>query len=341
MSEEPFKVSELLFSIVLAALFSILSFLGAVAIQFLPFNDGAKAKLGVWAFIGFFLIISFILIICIFVYAYIGLRGNKQILNHMRAHWKTFVVILFIIIAIVVISYIMFLGLINLPSINQIVNFLSQPNVNSSLMLLFTGLVAIATIAYAILTNSLVSETQQMKEIQHLPQITISVQTRAEWINFIDMQIKNTGFGPAYNISFNVLEDFVYDKNQKLSDLSLIKNGLKYLGPNQKIQFFLTSFAEDTELKKKPFKIKVNYKDFLGRIKDETFEIDLNELMGLRQLGEPPLYKISKSMETLTTAVNHLSMDFHKLKVIRYTKAEIDKQNKAFLKRARNQKKKK
>jgi hypothetical protein len=48
----------------------------------------------------------------------------------------------------------------------------------------------------------------------------------------------------------------------KLSEIGFIKIGLKYLAPNQKIQFFLTSLTENYEEKlKKPIEIKITYEN--------------------------------------------------------------------------------
>ena len=221
----------------------------------------------------------------------------------------------------------------------EIISFLSQPEVIGVLTLLFTCVVAISTSVYAVLTWSLVKETKKMREIQTNPLIGIGVQTREEWINFIDMKIENVGHAPAYNIKFKVISDFEYAKGQKLSELNLIKHGLDYLGPNQKIQFFLTSFLEDAENKKIPFEIEVSYENSFHETKKRLFKIDLTQLIGLLQLGEPPLYKMSKSIEKLSQNIEHLSSGFKKMKIIRYTKKEIEDENKKFLEAIKKQQK--
>jgi len=111
--------------------------------------------------------------------------------------------------------------------------------------------VSIATAVYAILTWKLVSETRKMREVQTEPKIFVTIQPREEWINFIDLVIQNTGLGPAYNIKFEVNPDFEYVKGKFLSELGFVKNGLKCLAPNQKLQFFLTSMIENPEEKLK------------------------------------------------------------------------------------------
>jgi hypothetical protein len=54
---------------------------------------------------------------------------------------------------------------------------------------------------------------------------------------------------------------------EKLSELNLFKNGLKYMAPKQKIKFFLTSLAENNECKETPIIIEVRYRDLYGKKK--------------------------------------------------------------------------
>jgi hypothetical protein len=92
-------------------------------------------------------------------------------------------------------------------------------NQNSGVFtIIFSAVVAIATMVYAILTWRLVSETRKMREVQTEPKISITIQPREAWINFIDMVIQNIGLGTAYNIKFKVNTDFEYKKGNFLSE---------------------------------------------------------------------------------------------------------------------------
>ena len=198
--------------------------------------------------------------------------------------------------------------------------------------IVFSGFVAIATVVYAILTWKLVSETRKMRVSQFMPHISIIFEPREEWINFIDLKIKNNGLGSAHNIKFKLLSNLNYKDGERLSEMNLMKNGLKYLAPNQEIKFFYTSLAENYDSKKEPIKIKVFYKDILGKIHKELFIMDFTELMGRTQLGEPPIYKIAKNIEHIQKDINHLSTGFHKLKTIIYTKKDIQEEHNKHMK---------
>jgi hypothetical protein len=203
---------------------------------------------------------------------------------------------------------------------------------------IFSALVAIATIVYAILTWRLVSETRKMRESQTEPKLSVTIQPREEWINLIDMVIKNIGLGPAYNIKFKVKPDFEYKKGKFLSDLGFMKNGLRYLAPNQKIQFFLTSMIDNFEEKvKNSFEIKIIYQNSIAKKYEDVYVIDFSHLIGLSQLGEPPLYKLAKNIEKIQKDIHHLSTGFHKMKVIRYTKEDIEEETKQLFQQINNQ----
>jgi len=202
----------------------------------------------------------------------------------------------------------------------------------------FSAVVAIATIVYAILTWRLVSETRKMREAQTEPKISVTIQPREEWISLIDMVIQNIGLGPAYNIKFEIKPDFEYAKGNFLSELGLIKSGLRYLAPNQKLQFFLTSMIENFEEKtKKPFKVKVTYQNSMGKKYEDAYVIDFSQLIGLRRLGRPPLYEIAKNIEKIKEDLHLLSIGFRRMKVIRYTKEDIEEEQEQLLER-KNQK---
>ena len=55
-------------------------------------------------------------------------------------------------------------------------------------------------------------------------------------------------------------------------------------------------------------------------------------------MGEPPLYKIAKNVEEIKKDIHNLST-FHKIKVIRYTKEDVEEETKQLLERSKQPKK--
>ena len=171
-------------------------------------------------------------------------------------------------------------------------------NQNSGLCLvIFSGVVALATVFYVILTifyvlltMGLVSETKKMREAQTEPNVFVSISSTEERTYLKNLLIQNIGLGAAYNIKFEVDPDFEYAKRRMLSELNFVKNGLHCLAPNQKISFFIASIPEIVMKKKKSFfEIKVKYENRLGKTYKDTYLIDFSVFFDLRHIKESHL----------------------------------------------------
>lgn len=72
------------------------------------------------------------------------------------------------------------------------------------LNVIFSGLVAISTVVYAVLTWQLVSETRKMREAQQEPKFLVTTQPREDSLDFVEMIVKNIGLEPAYEVKFEI-----------------------------------------------------------------------------------------------------------------------------------------
>lgn len=197
-----------------------------------------------------------------------------------------------IVIAIVLLS----LYYIVIPNLNFI-------NANSgALSVLFSGLVAIATMIYAILTWKLVSINEDLKN----PDVIINFEPSSKWISFVYIIIKNIGKEPAYDIKFDIEPDFEFSKGKYLSELGFMK-GIKYLGPNAEKKSFLMSMAEKNEGKLKPFDIGISYKNKKGKQLENICSFDFSEWSGMSEIGEDPMEVISKSMKTISKTLDKVA----------------------------------
>ncbi len=146
-----------------------------------------------------------------------------------------------------------------------------------------------------------------MRKAQTEPHISAIIQSKEEYINWIDMIIQNIGLGPAYNVKFEINPDFE-DGNIKLSEVGFIKNGLPYFAPNQKFEFFLTNLAENYQDKiKTAFQVKITYENTIHELRSNTYLIDLSQQSSLPKLGVPPIYQISENLKSIDTTLNEIS----------------------------------
>ena len=72
----------------------------------------------------------------------------------------------------------------------------------------------------------------------------------------------------------------------------------------------------------------------------EIFTIDFSKLGDLSQLGESPLHSLANNVKGINNELHLLATGFHKLKTIVYTKKDLEKENKEWLKHNRQKKQK-
>ncbi len=200
-------------------------------------------------------------------------------------------------------------------------------NNSGSVLVILTLVLAVITGIYAFLTWRMVKETKRMREIQSEPNISIYFKSKEEYIGLIDLIIKNIGQGPAFNIKFTVNPDFKYTDQKNISELNLFKNGVHHLAPGQQIVIFLNSLVVMIDKKLcMNFDVTVNYVNSARKKFQNTYNIDLSEIVGLRRVGEPPLKKISDQLEKMKEAMEKMISYYPQLKVIAYTKKDIDEE---------------
>jgi len=194
-----------------------------------------------------------------------------------------------------------------------------------ALSIVFAGVVAASTVAYAVLTWRLTKETIAMREAQTDPHIAVSVEPHAGFINLIEMVIENHGPGPARNVTFQLDGDFIVDKESgtRLSETHLFRYGISYLSPRQHVRFFMGSLVEHQELlDAEPMHVRVRCEDSAGKLRTNDCYLDVRYLKGLSQLGRPDLCKIAEAAEKLASEVNRLASGSHQLHVVTQTKLD-------------------
>ena len=195
-------------------------------------------------------------------------------------------------------------------------SFLEFLNHNSgAFTVIFSALLTIVTAIYVFLSWKLVKETKKMREEQIKPKVLIRLQPNEIWPNFFYLIIENTGLGVAKDIKFEIERDFELFKGSFLSDLGMVKNGIKYLVPRQKLQFFFTDIRDDfAEKKNTVIPIRIFYQDNFGNKYSEFFLIDFSPYIGLSWIGRPPIYNISKHLENINKEIEKFRRLYEQVK---------------------------
>lgn len=200
-----------------------------------------------------------------------------------------------------------------------------------ALSVVFGAVVMMSTVVYARLTAALVRETTRMRQAQSDPEVVVRLQPSEAWMSLIELVVENNGMGTAYDLKLEATTDLEYAPGKRLSELGLFKHGLRTLGPRQGMKTFLMSVAGKVDQIETSnalqFAVTARYRTAFNATVERRFDLDLRFLLGLVEVGVPPLKKIAEAVEAIQKEVKHLSSGFHRLKVIAYTKADIDKEN--------------
>jgi hypothetical protein len=222
----------------------------------------------------------------------LGIRGLK--ITNME--------ILVFFIAVIICSLIVLaLMLFNIIQVNTYGH-------NGDYILLFTGISAISTLVYAILSlklvdetaksaslsSQLVEETRKARDFQIQPLISIYLEgTR---LSFIDTIIQNDGLGGAKNIKLTSDLDISYLPNKKISQLGYFNEGIQYLPPRSRIRIIPTYMLGDSSKINIKHNITVKYEDILGRPYERTIQLNYSEFNGYI----PEKSSLVKSLETIS-----------------------------------------
>lgn len=164
---------------------------------------------------------------------------------------------------------------------------------NEKFQLLFSGVVALSTVFYSILTWKLVSETRRMREFQITPDINIYFERSEADASFMHIVFKNSGLGFAKNVKFQILKNFTSYDNEfyDLKNKGIVKNGVDSLYSNQSFKFFFTDLSQNYEMKMSDtLEIRVTYNDINNKRYSKDINLSLIELSGFSILTPPDNY---------------------------------------------------
>jgi len=198
--------------------------------------------------------------------------------------------------------------------------------INETILIISNICLVVFTFVLAVFTYFLYSEAKKTREYQielNKPELSVVFEPSKRYIQWINIHIKNIGKSPIYNLELEKVEgDIACFNGKKISELEYLKK-INYLQPEQEIvQFFFNFVSNKTKPEEIKFKLFFKYSDEKRYVYRKKFAIDFSQFMNMSQLGEEPLFKISKNIEEIKENIRHLSTGFSKLQVITQTKKE-------------------
>jgi hypothetical protein len=204
---------------------------------------------------------------------------------------------------------------------------------NALVTLVFTAVVAISTVVYAVLTARLVDETSRMRQAQTEPKLSAYFEPKEEFVNYGYLYIKNIGLGPAYEIRVSMKpEGSIAGSEYLIKDFVKVKafeRGLNYLGPGQVLRSGFTSMVENYQDKiGAVLHISLDYKCADGSSKNEVCRVHFSELEGYGGLGKPHLYSIAQSLEKIQKDIHNLTTGSSEPKVHTFDREDRERERK-------------
>lgn len=207
------------------------------------------------------------------------------------------------------------------------------------LTLVFTFFVALSTVGYAILTRRLTFETIKMRKAQTDPKVVIYLKQNSASNSFLDVVIENIGTGQAYDIKVTVINELQIKDNNgvMLSSLGFVKHGVSQLAPSQSIKAWYFSFLGIyEEVIDKEIELEITYRNESKERLSEKVYINLNQYEQITTIGEDPVKKISKDIDSIKKSLEKISTGSIKVETYnREDRIEQKKELEAFLQKRR------
>lgn len=150
-----------------------------------------------------------------------------------------------------------------------------------------TGVLAIATFGVAYATKRAAEATEKTIEAQYKPWVIMYVKPNWQG-SMIDLLVENSGFGPAYDISFNLPDYFPYYAegiDPETADMPAnwvggpLRNGMSYLAPGQQWRSYWGQYGALLKgLENKPVEVEISFSTAKGTKEISRCALDIRDL---------------------------------------------------------------
>ncbi|MDE0141694.1 MAG: hypothetical protein OXI80_13315 [Caldilineaceae bacterium] len=185
---------------------------------------------------------------------------------------------------------------------------------DETLIVWFTGVVAVSTVFYVILTGWLATETWKTRMAYVEPRVSVRVELDSSGHHGYELVIANEGQGVAKNVRFKFEGDPTYFRDSfvtggppTVDQLPVIKNGLEFLEKDQNIRIPIgtVSNEEYERAAKSPWTFKVKYENLYGKNRKVTHTVDFSLLRGTFFMPNR-LKEIAENLESISKGIGKL-----------------------------------
>ncbi|MFZ2473221.1 MAG: hypothetical protein WAW52_14920 [Methanothrix sp.] len=183
-------------------------------------------------------------------------------------------------------------------------------------------LIFIVTFLYLLATRAMVDEMKRQRAAIEEPAVSIKVVPSADAANILNLVLKNTGGGAAYDVTVKFNPDIPYKDNITLNQLNMFHN-MALLDKGESVELFFASapvyFKSDKPKKTKatveyyitpPYQREINPKP-----KIRIIEINLEERKDQLQIRNRSMDDLVKEIEELKQGLLLIARDIEESKV--------------------------
>lgn len=190
-----------------------------------------------------------------------------------------------------------------------ICNVLTFIHNNSAIILtVSTTILVIVTGIYAYFNYQLAKESKLMRELQFQAKIIVYIRYYDYYNNMIALVVENVGKNYAKNIKFFINKKLEIKGVGDISEIGFIKNGLDFVGANQKIEVFIGSAFEEFKNLDNKFTVSIEYLDIYNKIQKDEFKIDFSKYKNFipTQSKQDVFYKIREELEKIIKELENI-----------------------------------
>lgn len=175
-----------------------------------------------------------------------------------------------------------------------------------ALQAVFAFFVALSTIAYVVLTRSLVRETAKLRKAETDPKVVVYLDI-PEFTRLLNVVVVNIGQGPAYDVSFQFSRDVQDIDGNVLAEVGFFR-GIPFFPPNQTMQTILgTTLQLMGKTKLEPVTATVMYRSSDHTWFSEPFVLSTAIYDNLMVTGEAPVKVLTDALGKTTDAINKVA----------------------------------
>jgi len=212
-------------------------------------------------------------------------------------------ILLILVITVVLIMGILFLTeYINSQSFDQQF-FTVLGSVSTSIAAIGGLLLLLVTFLYLLETRKMATEARRQRELLEEPAVSLKIVPDKKDPNFLFVIMKNTGGGPAYDVSVVFTPDLKYS-DSSLNQLKMFNN-MPLLDKNEEIKFFFDSAVNlfDSENSKETT-VKITYyktpkANVWAKQYTREFAVDFEERKGQLYLSRRDIHDLVNEVEEL------------------------------------------